>query len=98
MIFPLFLYFDEFEPNNPLGSHRGIAKCGAVNVSIPCLPPEFQSKLDNIFLFSLFNTLDREKFKNDSIFSKIIEELDFLETTGITVNDGQLELQIYFSL
>lgn len=27
---PLFLYFDDYENHNPLGSHKGIAKCGAV--------------------------------------------------------------------
>jgi len=36
--FPLILHFDDYEPNNPLGSHAGRGKCGAVHLWIPCLP------------------------------------------------------------
>ena len=40
LVLPLFMYFDDYETNNPLGSYRGIAKCGAVYLSVPCLPLE----------------------------------------------------------
>lgn len=51
IVLSLFLYFDDYKNNNPLGSHAGIGKCGVVNLSIPCLPVEYQLKLENIFLF-----------------------------------------------
>jgi len=35
-VLPLFMYFDDFESGNVLGSHSGIHKVGAVYVSIPC--------------------------------------------------------------
>lgn len=95
---PLFLYYDDYENNNPLGSHRGVAKCGAVYASIPCLPPRFQSKLENIFLFGLFNTLDRRNVKNNIIFSKIEDELEFLEKTGISINFQGNSVKLYFRL
>lgn len=98
LVFPLFMYFDDYENNNPLGSHRGISKCGAVYISIPCLPPAFASKLQNIFLFTLFNSLDRTTFKNKLIFSKVIDELLYLETTGIIINHRNQELTIFFKL
>ena len=60
---PLLMFFDDYENNNALGSHKGISKCGAVYLSIPCLPPDFQSKIENIFLFILFNTSDHSVFK-----------------------------------
>lgn len=41
---PIFIYFDEFEVNNPLGSHAGFGKIGAVYPSVPCLPREYQAK------------------------------------------------------
>ncbi|KYN18886.1 hypothetical protein ALC57_08792, partial [Trachymyrmex cornetzi] len=47
IVLPLFVYFDDVEVNNPLGSHCG--KLGAVYVSLPCLPPECHSLLKNIF-------------------------------------------------
>jgi len=51
---PLFLYEDAFEIANPLGSHTGIYKLCGMYISIPCLPPELYSKLDNIFLTQLY--------------------------------------------
>lgn len=59
---PLILYFDDYETNNPLGSHKGISKCGAVYAKLPSLPPEYQAKIENLFLFILFNTLYRTVF------------------------------------
>lgn len=29
-IYPIFLHFDDYENNNPLGTHRGLNKCGAI--------------------------------------------------------------------
>jgi len=39
----LFVYFDDVEINNPLGSHS--SKLGAVYVTLPCLPLECRSLL-----------------------------------------------------
>lgn len=97
-VYPLFLYFDDYENNNPLGSHKGISKCGAFYISIPCLPPKLQAKRENISLFVLFNTLDRKFAKNEVIFSKIKDELEFLEKTGITINLPNGPKQLYFRL
>lgn len=98
IVLPVFLYFDDYEVNNPLGSHKGISKCGALYLSIPCLPPTLASKLEKIFLFVLFNTLDREVFKNPIIFSKVIDELEFLESKGIVIRLANQEKTIYFKL
>lgn len=98
IVFPLFLYFDDFENNNPLGSHKGISKSGAVYLSIPCLPPHLVSKVQHIFLFILFNTLDRKAFSNEIIFSKVIDELNYLEKNGIEVMDNDKKISIYFKL
>ena len=98
IVLPLLMFFDDYENNNPLGSHKGISKCGAAYLSLPCLPPECQSKLENIFLFILFDTLDRDTFKNSIIFEKVIQELKFLQEEGITLNLPSGEQQIYFDL
>lgn len=98
IVMPLSLYFDDYENNNPLGSHKGISKCGAVYLSIICLPPRLVSKLNNIFLFILFNTLDRKVFKNSIIFSRVLDELKFLENEGVQLNyEGRMKT-IYFKL
>ncbi|KYN00712.1 hypothetical protein ALC62_08504 [Cyphomyrmex costatus] len=97
-VFPLFLYFDDYETNNPLGSHKGISKCGAVYLCIPCLPPKLISKINNIFLFVLFNSLDRKVFSNSITFSKVIDELRYLENNGIIICHNNEKKCIYFKL
>lgn len=86
IVLPLYLYYDDFEVNNPLGSHVGAQKLGAVYVSLACLPPDLASSLDNIFLISLFKTDNRSFFGNSAIFKEIIAELNFLESSGIEIS------------
>lgn len=95
---PLVLFFDDYECNNPLGTRKVVVKCGAVYVSLPCLPPEMQSKLENIFLFVLFNTLDKKMIKNDVVFSRMKEELHFLRNEGIDVQYGLRKMKLRFLL
>jgi len=96
LVFPLFIYYDDWEVNNPLGSHS--TSLGGVYYFIPCLPPECASRLENIFLALLFNTEARKDFGNNQTFAPLIEELNFLEQIGITINvDGKLS-KIYFML
>ena len=98
IVFPIILYYDDYENNNPLGSHKGLAKTGAVYISIPVLAPQYQAKLENIFLFILFNTLDRECFKNKIIFTKAIEELNFLADFGIDIELPSGNTKIFFEV
>ncbi|EZA59657.1 hypothetical protein X777_16728 [Ooceraea biroi] len=56
IVLPLLLYFDDFEINNPLGSHSGINKIGVVYYTIPSIPNDYSSLLENIFLLQMHNT------------------------------------------
>jgi len=98
IIIPLFLYYDDFQVNNPLGSHAGSQKLGAVYVSFGCLPPELSSLVDNIFLASLFKTDDLNTFGNKIIFKDLIEELQFLEISGIDITANNKNYKIFFTL
>jgi len=95
-IFPLFVYFDDFEVNDPLGSHSGSQKLGAVYISLACLPPELASSIDNIFLASLFKTDDKKIYGNKLVFKDLISELNFLETSGIDVKINDKVHHVYF--
>lgn len=75
IVFPLYLFYDDFEPNNPLGSKSGIYKVGAVYISIASIPIQFASFLENIFLTQLNFSVDRVEYGNKKIFSKIILQL-----------------------
>lgn len=83
---PYVLYFDDFETGNPLGSHKGVHKVGAIYCSLRCLPTYMYSNLSNIYLLCLFNSKTRERFGNKRILAPIIEELRELECKGININ------------
>ncbi|XP_060854891.1 uncharacterized protein LOC132932521 [Metopolophium dirhodum] len=98
ILIPFFLYFDDFETNNSLGSHAGIQKLGAIYVSLPGCPPEFASKLENIFMVLLFNTTDKKLVGNRELFKHIILEINDLESRGIQICVDNQNIQIYLSL
>lgn len=92
LVLPLFLYFDEFEPNNPLGSSSNKKKIGAVYVMLPCMPDYLQSHLSQIYLAMLFFTADKKKLYpncNCRIFTPLIKQLNNLQNVGIFVNHPQ---------
>ncbi|XP_031359139.1 uncharacterized protein LOC116182736 [Photinus pyralis] len=97
-MFPLYLYFDDFESCNPLGSKSGIHKIGAVYISLAGVPPLYSSTLDNILLAQLFYSSDRTEFGNKKVFTNLIQELKYLETNGICVSTKSGKYQIYFTL
>ncbi|XP_066596595.1 uncharacterized protein [Prorops nasuta] len=98
IVIPLLLYQDDFETNNPLGSHKGKGKVGAVYIVIPCLPPHMQSKTENIFLLMLYKSSDLKNISLHQFFIKAVEELKYLENVGINVSTLSGAKQIYFSL
>lgn len=55
-VMPIFVYFDDLEVNNSLGSRKGIQKLGAVYLPLPFLPPQHRYRLENIFLTLLFHS------------------------------------------
>ena len=97
-IFPPFVYFDDFEVNDRLGSHSGSQKLGAVYISLACLPPELASSIDNIFLASSFKTDYKKIYGYKLVFKDLITELNFLETSGIIVQINDEVHHIYFSV
>ena len=56
IVFPITCYGDDFEINNPLGSHRKISKIHSLYCTLSCIPREYSSLLENIFLIQLFKT------------------------------------------
>lgn len=85
---------------NPLGSHSGINKMGCVYYTVPSLPPEYLSSLDNIFVSYLLHFQDRGTFKinNCDMYNALIKELINLEINGISVTVHFKTYQIYFDL
>lgn len=97
IVLPLEMYFDDYENNNHLVSLK-VSKCSACYLSIPVLPPVFQAQIGNILLFIIFNTKNREVFRNRVIFSKAIEEINAIQFKGISISINNEETGIYFLL
>lgn len=97
-VLPLFIYYDDIEINNPLGTHAVLQKLGAVYFTIPCLPPEFRSTFDNIFLSLFFHASDRSNFSNASIFHVLVDQINDLQREGIVVEVGEMKHVIYFAM
>lgn len=87
IILPLIIYYDDFEIGNPLGSHAGVHKLGGVYVSLPALPPHLFSLLNNILLLAICHSADKTKYGNKAVFEPVIEELNYLQNTGISIEE-----------
>lgn len=98
VFFPLLLFYDDFEPCNPLGSRAVAYKIGAVYITLSCMPPKYASSLENIFLAQLSYTSDREFYGNYKVFSNLIQDLKTLEVDGINVSIGDDTKRVYFPL
>lgn len=61
LVLPLFIFYDEIEVGNALGSHAGVNKFGAVCASIACLPPRIAAKLNSILFSTLIYAADKKK-------------------------------------
>ena len=91
----LFIYYDDFEINNPLSSAAGIHKIGGLYYCVAGLPPQFASTIDNVFLGQFIYSADQKEF-NAKCFTKLIEELKFLAEEGIEVCVNGEKKRIYF--
>lgn len=96
--YPINVYYDDFEPCNPLGSRAGIHKMGGLYVSLPCLPPRFASQLQFILLLMLVRSRDRDQFGNAAVFKRPIEELTFLHDEGVEVKVKGVSVRVKFAL
>lgn len=90
LFLPLNLFFDDFEPQNVIGSHSGAYKIGSSYMGLPCLPDYMVSKLEFIFPVCQFFSEDRKIFGNRNVFKPVIEMLNELYLTGINVNYGKI--------
>ncbi|KAL5241878.1 hypothetical protein ACI65C_009288 [Semiaphis heraclei] len=98
ILIPYFLYFDDFEINNPLGSHSSSVL--GVYYSFPSAPEFLRYSLNSIFVAALFNTKDVKSIGNDNTFFKLVEEINELENIDVNIRSpfATSMQQIYFYL
>jgi hypothetical protein len=97
IVLPLLFYFYDFECCNPLGTKAGVYKIGAAYVSLACIPTDYISLLENIFLPQLFCSSDRSFYGNKKSFGALIKEFAYLEKEGITICIDSKEVRIYLT-
>lgn len=97
-VIPYFLFIDDLEVNNPLGSHRGFQKITAIYYSIPVIPPEYISMLENIFLAGLFKAKDCKLHGKDKCFYPLVNEIKELSSSGLTLCINGENKHVYFVL
>jgi len=85
---------------NPLGSHSGVHKIGCIYYTVPALPPEYLSCLENIFPVFIFHSSDsgKDKFDSKKMFSSLIRDLIDLQENGISIGVNSINITIYFAL
>lgn len=88
----LQLAFDDVEICDPLASKSNLHKVSAVYLVIRNIPHRFNSKLNNIFLVCLCNVDDLKTKKTDinNIWEIIVDEIKFLEESGIRLSNGDV--------
>lgn len=96
IVFPFFLYMDDVEINNPLGSHSMAQSISAIYYSFPLA--ENNSQLSSIFLAALIKSTDYKQFGNEPCLKNLINELNILEKEGIRITTKNGEFHVYFIL
>lgn len=88
---PYFLYADDFEINNALGSHAGTHSICNFYYSFPCMPYN-DSKMENIFLAAVIKSKDIKIHGTEKCLGTLVNELKFLEEEGVDIwtSDGKL--------
>jgi len=96
ILIPYFLYIDDAEINNPLGSHAMHQQISAIYYSFPLA--ENSSKLSNIFLAALIKSLDLIEFGNDLCLQTLIYEINLLESDGLDIVTECGRFRVHFIL
>jgi len=96
IVFPYFLYIDDFEINNPLGSHANFQSIAAIYYNFPLM--KNNAKLSNIFLAALIKSVDFKEFGNDCCLKILIDEFNTLEREGLTISTHQGNVHVHFLL
>ena len=96
LVIPLYVFYDDYEVDKDIGPHS--AKLNAIYIKVACLPPEFQGALENIFLALLFDAQDRNDLTNERVFRKFIQEINYLQSTGIEIVINDQTYRVYFTI
>lgn len=91
------IFFDDVQLTSPLKTKPH--SMTAIYFIIRNLPAEYISKLDNMYLIALCDSIKFKKYGCNSIFERFVQEMKILETIGISINikdDGGICEKVVF--
>lgn len=98
IVIPYFLYYDDVEVNDPLGSHTGVQSIASFYYSFPVLSLEMLSKLEYIFPAMFLKTSVLKKVGSNIAVNELIKIIKDIEKNGIEIRTNEGILQVYFVL
>lgn len=98
VLLPLFIFYDDWEVGNPLGSHAGVNKFNAIYALIRCLPPNILLRLPSIIFSTFIYVSDKKQSTNKNVFAHLIKELNFLRREGISIIINGVKYVVKFQL
>lgn len=98
IIIPYFIYMDDFEVNNPLGSHASVDSICGIYYSFPTIPQYLLSDLNYIFVAGIIKTKYIKEFGSNSSFYILVQEIKFLEESGIDIVIRDKVYHVHFVL
>lgn len=88
LLLPFIIFSDDFEVNNPLGSHSNVQKLTGFYGSLACLPNELSSKLNEIIFVMIHYAQDSKSFENARMLSNLVEMCKKLFNDGVVVKNN----------
>ena len=77
VVVPIIMSWDEYENNNPLGSHKGLCKTKAVYIGFPALPPDTKQNWKTCLLYYFLIVLTGEFSKIELYLLELLKNLIF---------------------
>lgn len=98
IVVPIFLYNDDFQIDDVLGSHSGKNAISAYYYSFPSLPDYCVSSLRNIFVAMLIKSKYIKTFGKDLVLHPLVEVFKKLEIDGIDIETNLGKKQVFIVL
>lgn len=96
IVIPYHLYNDDTQINNALGTHckPGLESC--VYYNFPTIPPQYASRLNNIFVGMLLSAADIADHGPNCCFEVLVKEINELARDGIKITVDGKEHVVFF--
>lgn len=91
-VLPIFLYNDDFGPDDGLSPHGGSNKVSAYYCSFPSLPPQYRSLIQNIHVLMLAKSEEIKEVGANKLLEILAKALIPFEKNGIDINGKTIHI------